>query len=103
MTALRSRLRLGFGLRARMTASYVVVTAAVVVVVEALAAVLVLPNLSQQVDLTSRVRNTASHYADQYGAMFTKLAAVEVATASGKPSPVVATVVPQPGQGGVQL
>jgi signal transduction histidine kinase len=110
MTALRSRFARGFGLRARMTASYVVVTAAVVVLVEALAAVLVIPNLSQQADLTSRVRNTASHYADQYGAMFTKMAASGVDPSSGAGAAALKdaasgalVIVPAPGRSAVQL
>ncbi|HEY7201782.1 MAG TPA: sensor histidine kinase [Candidatus Dormibacteraeota bacterium] len=62
MTSLRQRL----GLRARMTASYVLVTFAAVILVEALAAVLVIPNVNQQADLASRVVNTANAYARQY-------------------------------------
>jgi signal transduction histidine kinase len=57
----------GFGLRARMTASYVLVTFAAVIVVEALAGLLVLPNVNQEIDLGSRVVNTANTYVKQYG------------------------------------
>src|SRR5262245_11994231 len=66
---MRRWLARGFGLRARMTASYVLVTFAAVVVVEALAGLLVLPNVNQQIDLGSRVVITADTYVKQYGAI----------------------------------
>src|SRR5712691_1430352 len=72
MTRLRRRLARGLGLRARMTASYVLVTFAAVLLVEALAAVLVIPNVTEQADLTSRVVNTASQYMKEYGGVLDK-------------------------------
>jgi signal transduction histidine kinase len=54
-----------FGLQARMTASYVLVTAAAVVVVEALAIGFVIPNYLAGQDLDNRVVGTASLIADQ--------------------------------------
>jgi signal transduction histidine kinase len=53
-----------FGLRARMTASYVLVTAAAVIVVEAIAIAFTIPSLLANQDLTTRVRYTAQAYAD---------------------------------------
>lgn len=53
-----------FGLRARMTASYVLVTAAAVIVVEAIAIAFTIPNLLANQDLITRVRYTAQAYAD---------------------------------------
>ncbi len=79
MQRLRSRLRPG--LRARMTASYVLVTFAAVVLVEGLIAALVIPNLNQEQDLSGRVLNTASDYAVRYGGLVNGMA-----TASGTPS-----------------
>ena len=72
MTPLRRLLARGFGLRARMTASYVLVTFAAVIVVEVLAGILVLPNVNEQADLSSRVVNTANDYAKQYEPVLTK-------------------------------
>jgi signal transduction histidine kinase len=66
---MRRWLARGFGLRGRMTASYVLVTFAAVIVVEALAAFLILPNVNQQIDLGSRVVNTADSYVQRYNAM----------------------------------
>ena len=57
-----------------MTASYVLVTFAVVVVVEALAAVLVIPNVHQEADLASRVVSTANQYERDYGGTLSKAA-----------------------------
>jgi signal transduction histidine kinase len=48
-----------FGLRARMAASYVLVTAAAVIVVEAIAIAFTIPSLLANQDLTTRVRYTA--------------------------------------------
>ena len=53
-----------FGLRARMTASYVVVTAAAVILVEAIAIAFTIPSLLANQDLINRVRYTASAYGD---------------------------------------
>jgi signal transduction histidine kinase len=69
---MRRWLARGFGLRARMTASYVVVTFAAVIVVEALAGLLVLPNVNQQIDLSIRVANTAGDYVKQFEPVVTK-------------------------------
>src|SRR5215472_6596147 len=74
MTPFRRWLPRGFGLRARMTASYVLVTFAAVIVVEVLAGILVLPNVNEQADLASRVVNTANDYAKQYEPALTKAA-----------------------------
>src|SRR5262245_30476445 len=74
MNAVR-RLRVGFGLRARMGASYVLVTFAAVVLVEALAAALVIPSLNAQTDLSSRVVTTANDFSVRYGNILEKLAA----------------------------
>jgi signal transduction histidine kinase len=52
-----------WGLQAKMTGSYVLVTAAVVVLVEAVAAVLVLPGLVSGADRPARVQLLASDYA----------------------------------------
>jgi signal transduction histidine kinase len=52
-----------WGLQAKMTASYVLVTAAVVVLVEAVAAVLVLPGLVSGADRVAQVQLMASDYA----------------------------------------
>jgi signal transduction histidine kinase len=76
MTPLRGLLARGFGLRARMTASYVLVTFAAVVVVEALAGLLVLPNVNAQLDMGSRVVNTASAYVKQYEPAVAKASAI---------------------------
>lgn len=83
MTPLRTGLARGFGLRARMTASYVVVTFAAVIVVEALAGLLLLPNVNVQADLVSRVVNTANQYVRQYESAMTRGAGK--AAASGLP------------------
>src|SRR6266852_7877898 len=53
-----------FGLRARMAASYVLVTAAAVIVVEAIVIAFTIPNLLASQDLTTRVRYTAYALAD---------------------------------------
>jgi signal transduction histidine kinase len=53
-----------FGLRARMAASYVLVTAAAVIVVEAIAIAFTIPSLLANQDLTTRVRYTAYALAD---------------------------------------
>src|SRR5215472_8841700 len=66
MTPFRRWLPRGLGLRARMTASYVLVTFAAVLVVEALAGLLLLPDVNQQADLTNRVISTANQYVNQY-------------------------------------
>lgn len=63
MRSLGSRL----GLRARMTASYVLVTAMAVLVVEAIAIGFVIPGLLAQADLSSRVNATAAQLADSAG------------------------------------
>jgi signal transduction histidine kinase len=52
-----------------MTASYVLVTFAAVLVVEALAGLLLLPNVNQQADLTNRVISTANQYVRRYEPM----------------------------------
>jgi signal transduction histidine kinase len=49
-----------------MTASYVLVTFAAVLIVEALAGLLLLPNINQQADLTNRVISTANQYVRKY-------------------------------------
>src|SRR5712664_2035575 len=64
MGRLRRYFRDRFGLRARMAASYVLVTAAAVIVVEAIAIAFTIPSLLANQDLTSRVRNTAYAYVD---------------------------------------
>jgi len=53
-----------FGLRARMAASYVLVTAAAVIVVEAIVIAFTIPSLLANQDLTTRVRYTAYAIAD---------------------------------------
>jgi len=60
----RSYWRDRFGLRARMAASYVLVTAAAVIVVEAIAIAFTIPSLLANQDLTTRVRYTAYAYVD---------------------------------------
>jgi signal transduction histidine kinase len=50
------------GLQARMTASYVLITAAAIVIVEAIVLVLVLPPLVSSVSLQSQVQTTATNY-----------------------------------------
>ena len=52
-----------------MTASYVLVTFAAVIVVEALAGILLVPNLNVQADLDNRVVNTANMYVKEYEPM----------------------------------
>jgi signal transduction histidine kinase len=64
MGRLRRYWRDRFGLRARMAASYVLVTAAAVIVVEAIAIAFTIPSLLANQDLTTRVRYTAYAYAD---------------------------------------
>jgi signal transduction histidine kinase len=56
-----------FGLQARMTASYVAVTAAAVIVVEAIAIGVILPNYLAGQDLNNRVVYTASTLAERVG------------------------------------
>lgn len=63
---LRSR-RDRFGLQARMTASYVLVTAAAVLIVEAVALGVVLPNVLAGQDLNNRVVYTAGDEAERVG------------------------------------
>lgn len=75
MKALRRRLPVGFGLRARMAASYVLVTFAAVVLVEVLAAALVIPNANARTDVNSRVVTTANDFSVRYGNSLQKLAA----------------------------
>jgi signal transduction histidine kinase len=60
-----------FGLRARMTASYVLVTAAAVIVVEAVAIGFLIPNYLAGQDLMSRVDYTASSMADKLAVVST--------------------------------
>jgi signal transduction histidine kinase len=64
MGRLSRYLRFRFGLRARMTASYVLVTAAAVILVEAIAIAFTIPSLLASQDLITRVSYTASAYAD---------------------------------------
>src|SRR5579859_3741697 len=80
MTPLRRWLARGFGLRARMTASYVLVTFAAVLIVEALATITLLPDVNQQADLANRAINTANEYVNQFVPAMGKAANV---TASG--------------------
>jgi signal transduction histidine kinase len=68
MGRVRSYLRDRFGLRARMAASYVLVTAAAVIVVEAIAIAFTIPSLLANQDLTTRVRYTAYLLADAVSA-----------------------------------
>jgi signal transduction histidine kinase len=75
MTPFRQWLARGLGLRARMTASYVLVTCAAVILVEALAVVLVIPNANAQADLATRVVSTADQYTKQYGGLLQSTAA----------------------------
>src|SRR5215475_12529139 len=75
MKALPRRLPGGFGLRARMGASYVLVTFAAVVLVEVLAAALVIPSFNARTDLSSRVVTTANDFSVRYGNILQKLAA----------------------------
>src|SRR5579864_3813779 len=56
-----------FGLQARMTASYVLVTAAAVLVVEAIAIGVILPSYLAGQDLTNRVLYTAGDMAERVG------------------------------------
>jgi signal transduction histidine kinase len=62
---LGDRMRRRWGLQAKMTASYVLVTAAAVVLVEVVVAVIVLPGLVSRTDRTALVQLTASGYAKQ--------------------------------------
>lgn len=64
MGRIRGYWRDRFGLRARMAASYVLVTAAAVIVVEAIAIAFTIPSLLANQDLTTRVRSTAYAYVD---------------------------------------
>ncbi len=88
----------GLGLRARMAASYVLATLAAVVLVEGLAAALVLPNVNQEQDLRSRVLNTAGDYASRYqgllGKVSTRIASAKAAGAEAQPAAEqIATIV----------
>ena len=74
MKALRRWLPRGFGLRARMAASYVLVTFAAVVLVEVLAAALVIPNANARTDVSSRVVTTANDFSVRYSNILQKLA-----------------------------
>lgn len=58
------------GIRARMAGSYVLVTMAAVLVVEAIAVAVVIPSLLTQADLSSRVQVTAEEAASPKGALF---------------------------------
>jgi signal transduction histidine kinase len=99
MTRLRKRLARGFGLRARMTASYVLVTFAAVIVVEGLAAVLVIPNVNQEADLASRVVNTANMDNKRFGG-----AVVKVVAQGSDPMLAAQILGTQPmGDGGIRL
>src|SRR5437588_336785 len=62
---MRRRLGERFGLQARMTASYVVVTAAAVILVEGIAIGVLIPSLLSNQDLRSRVAETAANVAQQ--------------------------------------
>ena len=57
-----------------MTASYLVVTFAAVILVEGLSAALVVPNLNAQADLSSRVLATASDYSTRFGQVLQNVA-----------------------------
>src|SRR6266699_897155 len=86
MNPLRTWLTGGLGLRARMAASYVLATLAAVILVEGLAAALVLPNVNQEQDLRSRALNTAGDYASRYQGLLNKVslqAASDKVTAVG--------------------
>jgi signal transduction histidine kinase len=83
MRSLGSRL----GLRARMTASYVVVTAVAVLVVEGIAIGVVIPDLLAQADLSSRVKATAAQLADSVGLKVT-------GTATDQPAVTTLPLVP---------
>src|SRR4029450_9541671 len=61
----RMRMRGRWGLQAKMTASYVLVTAAVVVLVEVVAAVIVLPDRGAGADRPTRVQLLASDTANR--------------------------------------
>src|ERR1700719_2198966 len=67
MTLVRRRWRDRFGLQARMTASYVAVTAAAVLVIEAIAIGVIIPNYLAGQDLNNRVVYTASTLAERVG------------------------------------
>ena len=58
-----------------MAASYVLVTFAAVVLVEVLAAALVIPNFNARTDLSSRLVTTANEFSVRYGNVLQKLAA----------------------------
>ena len=55
------------GLQARMTASYVLATAAVVLIVEGFAFIILLPQIQSQSDLLTNVNTTAAVFADKFG------------------------------------
>jgi signal transduction histidine kinase len=81
-----------------MTASYVLVTFAAVLVVEALAGLTLLPNVNEQADLTNRVVTTANEYVKQYEAPMAKVART---IASGARAPAVVPDLPMGGAGAV--
>jgi hypothetical protein len=56
-------MRAGWGLQAKMTASYVLVTAAAVALVEAVLLVVVVPGLVSRADAATLVERTAQDYA----------------------------------------
>jgi signal transduction histidine kinase len=64
MGRVRRYWRNGVGLRARMAASYVLVTAAAVIIVEAIVIAFTIPSLIANQDLVTRVIYTAQTYAD---------------------------------------
>jgi signal transduction histidine kinase len=65
LTPHKGRRRLYRSLQTRMAASYVIATAAVVILVEAVAIGFIIPNLLASQDLQSRVTQTAGNLADQ--------------------------------------
>lgn len=74
---------------ARMTASYVLVTFAAVIVVEALTAALVIPDVNREAELASRVVNTANQYVTEYGNVVAKAITIGTGSGSGAPPPQV--------------
>ncbi|HKF78133.1 MAG TPA: ATP-binding protein [Candidatus Dormibacteraeota bacterium] len=87
MTPVRTRLTGRLGLRARMTASYVVVTFVAVLVVEGLGALTVIPNVNEEANVTARVVNTANWYAKVYGATLNQLVVAKTALAAAGAPP----------------
>lgn len=103
MTRVRTRLTGRLGLRARMTASYVVVTFVAVLVVEGLAALTVIPNVKEEANVTARVVNTASGYAKVYalaaaGTAATGSASVDEQSLAATGADPAALVLPSAGQ-----